>query len=119
MWATRPEYNHVQLRVEGNQLRSDGHRGWTRCGHWHRAANLSTSTLYDFSREGLGNNFALRIPLATFRYLHVSITPAIPTREIVGASTSVHRESQAKWISAGRCHSSEQVGPHNPHRLRS
>jgi hypothetical protein len=103
------EYNHVQLRVKATNFvataTADGRDAVVGTGR-----KLSTSTLYDFSREGLGNNFALRIPLATFRYLHVSITPAISTREIVGASTSVHRESQAKWISAGRCHSSEQVG---------
>ena len=103
------EYNHVQLRVKATNFvataTADGRDAVVGTGR-----KLSTSTLYDFSREGLGNNFALRIPLATFRYLHVGITPAISTPEIVGASTSVHRESPAKWISAGRCHSSEQVG---------
>jgi hypothetical protein len=103
------EYNHVQLRVKATNFvataTAEGRDALVATGR-----KLSTSTLYDFSREGLGNNFALRVPLATFRYLHVSITPAISPREIAGASTSVHRESQAKWISAGRCHSPEQVG---------
>jgi hypothetical protein len=103
------EYNHVQLRVKTTNFvataTAEGRDALVATGR-----KLSTSTLYDFSREGLGNNFALRVPLATFRYLHVSITPAISPREIAGASTSVHRESQAKWISAGRCHSPEQVG---------
>jgi len=103
------EYNHVQLRVKATNFvataTADGRDAVVGTGR-----KLSSSTLYDFSREGLGNNFELRIPLSTFRYLHVSITPAISPREIAGASTSVHRESQAKWISAGRCHSPEQVG---------
>jgi hypothetical protein len=103
------EYNHVQLRVKATNFvataTAEGRDALVATGR-----KLSTSTLYDFSREGLGSNFALRVPLATFRYLHVSITPAISPREIAGASTSVHRESQAKWISAGRCHSPEQVG---------
>jgi len=103
------EYNHVQLRLKATNFvataTADGRDAVVGTGR-----KLSTSTLYDFSREGLGNNFALRIPLSTFRYLHVSISPAISPGGIAGASTSVHRESQAKWISAGRCHSSEQVG---------
>jgi hypothetical protein len=103
------EYNHVQLRVKATNFvataTADGRDAVVGTGR-----KLSTPTLYDFSREGLGNNFGLRIPLSTFRYLHVSIMPAISPGEIAGASTSVHRESQAKWISAGRCHSSEQVG---------
>src|ERR1700676_611640 len=103
------EYNHVQLRVKATNFvataTADGRDAVVGTGR-----KLSTSTLYDFSREGLGNNFELHLPLATFRYLHVIITPAISPREIAGASTSVHHESQAKWISAGQCHSSEQVG---------
>ena len=103
------EYNHVQLRVKATNFvataTADGRDAVVGTGR-----KLSTSTLYDFSREGLGNNFELRIPLSTFRYLHVSITPAISPREISGASTSVRRESQAKWISAGQCHSPEQAG---------
>jgi hypothetical protein len=103
------EYNHVQFRVKATNFvataTADGRDAVVGTGR-----KLSTSTLYDFSREGLGNNFELRVPLSTFRYLHVSITPAISPREIAGASTSAQRESQAKWIAAGRCHSSEQVG---------
>ncbi len=103
------EYNHVELRVKATNFvataTADGRDAVVGTGR-----KLSTSTLYDFSREGLGNNFEMRIPLSTFRYLHVSITPAISPREISGASTSVRRESQAKWISAGQCHSPEQVG---------
>ena len=103
------EYNQVHLRLKATNFVAsatvDGRDALTGRG----GRKLSTSTLYDFSREGLGNNFALRVPLATFRYLHVSITPAISPREITGASTSVQREAQARWISAGRCHSSEQV----------
>lgn len=103
------EYNQVHLQLKATNFvasaTADGRDSLTGSA----GRKLSTSTLYDFSREGLGNNFALRVPLATFRYLHVSITPAISPREITGASTSAQREAQARWISAGRCHSSEQV----------
>jgi hypothetical protein len=104
------EYNQVQLRLKAiNFVASATADGRDALGG-SAGRKLSTSTLYDFSREGLGNHFALRIPLATFRYLHVSITPAISPRDIAGAGTSVHRETQATWISAGRCHAPEQVG---------
>jgi len=64
---------------------------------------LSTSTLYDFSREGLGNNFTLRVPLATFRYLHVSITPAIsPTTLPVPVRQRITRLKHLDF--PGRCH---------------
>jgi hypothetical protein len=102
------EYNQVQLRIKATNFvaaaTADGRDVVTGAGR-----KLSTSTLYDFSRESLGNNFALRVPLSTFRYVHVSITPAIAPRDVIGASTSVHREAQAKWVSAGQCHAPEQV----------
>jgi hypothetical protein len=104
------EYNQVQLRLKATNFVALATADGRDAPGGSAGRKLSTSTLYDFSREGLGNHFALRIPLATFRYLHVSITPAISPREITGASTSVQREAQAAWISAGRCRSPEQVG---------
>lgn len=104
------EYNQVQLRLKATNFVASATADGRDALGGSAGRKLSTSTLYDFSREGLGNHFALRIPLATFRYLHVSITPAIPPRDITGASTSVQHEAQATWISAGRCHSPEQVG---------
>jgi hypothetical protein len=104
------EYNQVQLRLKATNFVASATADGRDAPGGSAGRKLSTSTLYDFSREGLGNHFALRIPLATFRYLHVSITPAISPRDITGASTSVQREAQATWISAGRCRSPEQVG---------
>ena len=107
--AGEAEYNHVELRLKAtNFVASATAEGSDTLGGSARR-QLSTSTLYNFSREGLGNNFALRMPLATFRYLHVSIAPAINPRDITGASISAQREAQATWVSAGRCHSPEQV----------
>src|ERR1019366_7782379 len=104
------EYNQVQLRLKATNFVASATADGRDAPGGSAGRKFSTSTLYDFSREGLGNHFALRIPLATFSYLHVSITPAISPRDITGASTSVQREAQATWISAGRCRSPEQVG---------
>ena len=107
--AGEPEYNHVELRLKATNFVASATAEGSDALGGVAGRKLSTSTLYDFSREGLGNNFALRVPLATFRYLHVSIAPAINPRDITGASTSAQREAKATWISAGRCHSPEQV----------
>lgn len=103
------EYNQVQLHLKATNFVASATAAGSDTLGGSAGRKLSTSTLYDFSREGLGNNFALHLPLATFRYLHVSITPAIQPRDITGASTSAQREAQATWISAGRCHPAEQV----------
>jgi hypothetical protein len=103
------EYNHVELRLKATNFVASATAVGRGTLTESTGRNLSTSTLYDFSREGLGNHFALRVPLATFRYLHVSISPAISPRDLTGASTSTQRETQATWIPAGRCHSPEQI----------
>jgi hypothetical protein len=107
------EYNQVQLQIKATNFvaTATAYGSDALAASTEREADrkLSTSTLYDFSREGLGNNFALRMPTATFRYLHVSITPAISPGDITGASTSARRATRATWISAGRCHSPERI----------
>lgn len=103
------EYNQVQLHLKAANFVASATVGGSDALGGSAGRKFSTSTLYDFSREGLGNHFALRVPLSTFRYLHVSITPAIAPRDITGASTSAQREAQATWISAGRCHAPEQI----------
>lgn len=107
--AGEAEYNRVDLRLKTTNFVASATAEGRDALSQGVGRKLSTSTLYDFSREGLGSNFALHVPLATFRYLHVSITPAIQPRDITGASTSAQREAQATWISAGRCRSAEQV----------
>ncbi len=104
------EYNRVQLRLNATNFVASATAYGRDAIHAGDRRNLSTSTLYDFSRDGLGNNFALRVPTSTFRYLHVTITPTIAPDQIVGATTSSQREVQATWLPAGKCHSSEQVG---------
>jgi hypothetical protein len=107
--GSEAEYNHVELRLKTTNFVASGTVEGRETLNQGSGRKLSTTTLYDFSREALGNNLALRLPPATFRYLHVTIAPAINPREISGASTSVQREAQATWMSAGRCWSPEQV----------
>ena len=78
------EYNQVQLHLKATNFVASATADGRDAPGGSAGRELSTSTLYDFSREGLGNHFALRIPLSTFRYLHVSITPAISPQRYYG-----------------------------------
>jgi hypothetical protein len=104
------EYNRVELQIKATNFVASAAAEGSETDAPSARRKLSTSTLYDFSREGLGNNFALRIPPSTFRFLHVTITPAINPRDITGASTSQQRDVKATWISAGNCKAAEQSG---------
>ena len=104
------EYNRVELHIKATNFVATATAEGSDSPGTSGQRELSTSTLYDFSREGLGNNFALRLPPSTFRFLHVTITPAINPRDIAGASTSQQRDVKATWISAGNCQPAEQSG---------
>jgi hypothetical protein len=61
-------------------------------------ALLGTSTLYDFTTEGLGNNSTLQMPDATFRYLRVTLDGPVKPDEVRGAQTRIGRGETARWV---------------------
>ena len=65
--------------------------------------DLGSSTLYDFTAESLGSNFALKFPSSSFPYLHVRLAPGINPNQIKGAYISNFSETKAAWSQAGNC----------------
>ena len=63
----------------------------------------SPSTLFDFSRESLGSNATIRLPLWTFRYVHVRLSPGILPKEVQQATVAYQQEKKAAWTDAGSC----------------
>ena len=62
---------------------------------------LGSTTLYDFSREGLGSNFVLKLPTSNFRYLHVTLGPGIRSQDVKGATISNLQETKTAWTPVG------------------
>src|SRR2546427_5206025 len=76
------QYSRVRLALDAknfiNKARAQGrHAPDDRVG-----TDLGSSTLYDFTAEGLGSNFVLKLPLASFPYLHVRLAPGISPGQI-------------------------------------
>ncbi|MGH9773538.1 MAG: DUF3999 family protein [Candidatus Acidiferrales bacterium] len=91
------EYDRVELglatknyvahaRVEGQD---DPHGG-----AW---AALGTTTLYDLSEEKLGHNSTLQIPLATYKFLRVTIDRAVKPSDVRSGTAGITRASKAVW----------------------
>ena len=91
------EYDHIDLdlatknfvaqaKVEGQD---DVHGA-----HW---TALAQPTLYDFSRENLGRNNTLRLPLSTYKYLRVTIDSPVTPTDVLGASSEFREEQKAVW----------------------
>ena len=69
----------------------------------------SPSTLFDFTRENLGSNSTIALPVWRFRFVHVRLSPGIQPKDIRQATVSFLQEKKAFWTSAGNCqHSGEQ-----------
>jgi len=95
------EYDHINLRlatknfvaharVEGQDNLHGGHWAW-----------LGESILYDLSKEKLGGNSVLRLPLSVYRYLRVTIDGDVKPDEILGASAEFRQEQKAVWRDVG------------------
>jgi hypothetical protein len=65
------------------------------------------STLFDFSRENLGSNSTITLPLWSFRYVHVRLSPGILPNEVKRATVDQLQEKEAQWADAGSCQAGE------------
>jgi hypothetical protein len=64
---------------------------------------LTTATLYDFSKEQLGSNFQLKLPTSSFPFLHVRLSPGIRPEQVNRATLYNLDEQQACWTKVGSC----------------
>ena len=69
----------------------------------------SPSTLFDFSRENLGSNSTIALPLWSFRYVHVRLSPGILSKDVKQATVSNIQEKKASWMDAGTCRSDGEL----------
>ena len=69
----------------------------------------SPSTLFDFSRENLGSNATIALPLWSFRYVHVRLSPGILAKDVKQATVSNIQEKKASWTDAGTCRSDGEL----------
>lgn len=97
------EYGRVRLDLEAknfiNNARVQGRRDLVERG----STDLGSSTLYDFSNEGLGSNFVVKFAQASFPYLHVRLAPGISPRQVRNAYVSNYSEIKSAWTQAGNC----------------
>ncbi|PYV84527.1 MAG: hypothetical protein DMG93_04450 [Acidobacteria bacterium] len=97
------EYDQVRLQLDAknflNRAQVEGRKALTD----RTEVNLGSSTLYDFTAEGLGSNSNLKFSAASFPYLHVRLASGIRPNQIKGAYLSNFSETKAAWIDAGQC----------------
>ena len=101
-----PEYDRVRLQLEAKNFVNVAQVEGRRAANDRAGSSLGASTLYDFTKEGLGSNFTLKFSAASFPYLHVRFAPGIRPDQVKGAHLSSVSETTAAWTGAGQCSAS-------------
>jgi hypothetical protein len=91
------EYDHVDLRLGAKDFVAHFHVEGQDDLHGPQWAVLADSILYDLSRENLGNNFMLRLPRSTYKYLRVTVDGPVKPADILGAISELHEDRKPVW----------------------
>lgn len=103
-----PEYDRIRLRLDAHDFVATASvSGGSQPGKANEV-QLPPSTLYDFSKEQLGNNFQLKLPTSSFRYLHIKLAPGIRPGQVKGAAIFNLHEQKASWTKVGSCDEPQQ-----------
>src|SRR5437660_6748489 len=97
------EYERVRLEIDAKNFINGTQVQGRRNPNDRSGSNLGSSTLYDFTNEGLGSNFVLKFPTSSFPYLHVRLSPGILPNQIKHAFVSSFSDTKAAWSPAGDC----------------
>jgi hypothetical protein len=97
------EYNRVQLQLTAKDFVAVAQVEGKNDVSQKQGARLGSSTVYDFSRENLGANSMLTMPVSSFRYLHIRLGSGISPKQLTGAVISRLEEKKAIWRDVGMC----------------
>ena len=97
------QYDRVRLELDGKNFINGTQIQGRQTANDPSGTDLGSSTLYDFTTEGLGSNFVLKFPTSSFPYLHVRMSPGITPKQVKRAFTSTFSETKAAWSTAGEC----------------
>src|ERR1700676_737988 len=104
------EYDRIRLRLDARDFVAKASVSGGSAPGKAAEVVLTTSTLYDFSKEQLGSNSLLKLPPSSFRYLHVTLAPGILPEQVKGATIFNLREQRASWTKFGACAAPQAKG---------
>jgi hypothetical protein len=95
------EYDHIDLKLSTKNFVAHARVEGQDDLHGTQWALLAESILYDLSKENLGGNSMLRLPLSTYKYLRVTIDGPVKPADILGATSEFRQEQKAVWRDVG------------------
>ena len=91
------QYDHIELDLAAKNFVAHAKVEGQDDLHGPHWALVAEPILYDLSKEGLGGNRMLRLPVSTYKYLRVTIDGPVKPEDVVGASSEFRQEQQAAW----------------------
>jgi hypothetical protein len=95
------EYDHIDLKLATKNFVAHALVEGQEDLHGKDWALLGESILYDLSKENLGGNSVLRLPLSTSKHLRVTIDGPVKPADVLGASSEFRQEQKAVWRNVG------------------
>jgi Protein of unknown function (DUF3999) len=95
------EYDHIDLKLAAKNFVAHARVEGQEDLHGAQWALLAESILYDLSKENLGGNSMLRLPLSTYKYLLVTIDGPVKPADVIAASSEFRQENKAVWRDVG------------------
>jgi hypothetical protein len=95
------EYDHIALKLGAKNFVAHARVEGQEDLHGTQWALLAESILYDLSKENLGGNSVLRLPLSTYKYLRVTIDGPVKPDDVLGATSEFRQEQKAVWRDVG------------------
>jgi hypothetical protein len=102
------EYNRIRLTLDARDFVATASVSGGNAPGKAATAELTRSTLYDFSKEQLGSNSILKLPTSSFPFLHVKISDGVRPPDVKGATVFQQHEQQASWTAIGSCGAPQQ-----------
>ena len=95
------EYDRIALKLGTKNFVAHARVSGQDDSHGAQWASLGTTTLYDLSEERLGHNSALQIPIATYKFLQVTIDNGVKPSDVLGGTAGITRSQKAVWRAVG------------------
>jgi hypothetical protein len=95
------EYDRIELNLRARNFVAHARVEGQDDPHGAKWTVLGTTTLYDLSDERLGRNFALKIPLTTYKYLRVTVDKPVNPSDVESGTAGITRAQKAVWRDLG------------------
>ncbi|MGO9641895.1 MAG: DUF3999 family protein [Candidatus Acidiferrales bacterium] len=104
------EYDRIELKLATVNFVAHARVEGQDDPHGASWAFLGTTTLYDLSNENLGHNSTLHVPLATYKYLRVTIDSSVKPSDVENGTAGITRSQKAVWRTVNSAPKQEQQG---------